>query len=99
MLGKRCNIVIPEWLEDCIIVQNSKKRCRAEKGYTLSRVLKRVHKTKMAQQRYRASFENGVRAGHALVDNRLLSISLRSYLSWLTSTQRSKSSILRSRWL
>ena len=71
MLGKRCNIVIPDWLEDCLTAQNSKKRCKAEKGYTLSRVLKRVHKTKLAQQRYRESFENGVRTGHALVDNRM----------------------------
>ncbi|KAH8596921.1 hypothetical protein B0O99DRAFT_705185 [Bisporella sp. PMI_857] len=69
-LGKYCNIVVGDWLADCLVSNNSKKRRRVEKGYTLNRVLRRVDKTRKAQERYRESFEEGVRAGHELVDNR-----------------------------
>jgi hypothetical protein len=69
-LGRRCNIVVKDWLEDCLITcEPSKKRCRAEKGYTINRILQRVNKSHEATQNYRESFEKGVRAGHEMVDN------------------------------
>jgi hypothetical protein len=46
-----------------------KRGARPEKGYTLDRVLKRVNISLNAQHRYRENFEQGVRAGHELVDN------------------------------
>lgn len=69
-LGPKCHIVVKDWLEDCLPPENAKKRCRAEKGYTLNRVLKRLNRTHKAQIRYRQSFEEGVRAAKELVDNR-----------------------------
>jgi hypothetical protein len=59
-----------EWLEDCLLTKTEKqKRARPEKGYTISRQLARVNKSAKEQKKYRASFEEGVRAGHVLVDN------------------------------
>ena len=68
-LGRRCNIVVRDWLEDCLPYVEKKKRVRPEKGYTLDRVLKRVNQSRKAQQRYRESFEDNIRASHELVDN------------------------------
>jgi hypothetical protein len=61
--------VVKDWLEDCLIGHVSQKRCRAEKWYTLGRVLKRVDDGLKKQKEYRLRFENGVRAGFELVDN------------------------------
>lgn len=69
-LGRRCNIVVGDWLVDCLPQQESKKRARAEKGYALDRVLKRVNQSQTAQKKYRESFEEGVRAGNELADSR-----------------------------
>lgn len=68
-LGRRCNIVVRDWLEDCLPCEEKKKRARPEKGYMLDRVLKRVNQSYNAQQRYRKSFEDGVQAGRDMVEN------------------------------
>jgi hypothetical protein len=66
-LGRHCNIVVKDWLEDCLTEKT--QRLRAEKGYSLNRVLKRGVQTIRRQENYRNSFEAGVRAGHELIDN------------------------------
>lgn len=68
-LGRQCNIVVRDWLEDCLSHDEKKKRARAEKGYTLDQVLKRVNQSHKARQRYRESFEDGVRACNELADH------------------------------
>ena len=69
-LGGQCHIVVKDWLEDCLIGHATQKRCRVEKGYALSRVLKRVKDGRDKQKEYRLKFEDGVRASYELVDNR-----------------------------
>jgi len=69
-LGRKCFIVVRDWLEDSLIGNSKKKTKRAEKPYTLNRVLKRVHRGLEDKKRYQESFEEGVRAGKELVDNR-----------------------------
>lgn len=69
-LGGKCYIIIKDWLEDCLAVDPSKKRCLAEKDYTLKQILRRAKETIKAKDRHRKSFDEGVQASHELVDNR-----------------------------
>ena len=69
-LGGQCKIVVQDWIADCLPSnQNSKKRKRPERGYTLDRTLARIKKGKKAQlDEYRKRFEEGVRASKDLAD-------------------------------
>jgi hypothetical protein len=69
-LGGQCNIVVQDWIADCLPChQNSKKRRKPERGYTLDRTLARIKKGKKAQlDEYRKRFEQGVRASKDLAD-------------------------------
>jgi hypothetical protein len=69
-LKTQCHIVARDWLEDCLIGHATRKRCRAEKPYTIGRVLKRIRNGLDKQKEYRVKFEDGVRASYELVDNR-----------------------------
>ncbi|RDL41230.1 uncharacterized protein BP5553_01209 [Venustampulla echinocandica] len=51
----KCQIVVFDWLEDCLL--RKVKRLRAERGYTLERTIKRIAKGKKDQQRFREKFE------------------------------------------
>jgi hypothetical protein len=68
-LGSKCNIVVKDWLEDCLIAKP--KRVRAVKGYSLPRVIKRGKQAIKNQIKYRQSFEDGVRTSYEFVDNRI----------------------------
>ena len=72
-LGGQCKIVVQDWIVDCLpSTQNSKKRKRPERGYTLDHTLKRIAKGKKDHAEYRKRFEEGVRASKEIVDNRKL---------------------------
>lgn len=69
-LGKKCHIVVRDWLEDCLIGHAKHKRCRVEKPYTLGRVLKRVKNGLEKQKEYRLKFAlESVLASEELVNN------------------------------
>lgn len=68
-LGSRCWIVTRDWLEDSLILNMKRKSRRAEKGYTLNRVLQRVKRGLDTKKKYAASFENGIKAAKELCDN------------------------------
>ncbi|PQE33960.1 brct domain-containing protein [Rutstroemia sp. NJR-2017a WRK4] len=70
-LGKRCKIVELDWIEDCLIGETGKKKKLATEGYSLSRVMKRLHYTDKQKKNYRNEFEDGVRAAEQFVDNKL----------------------------
>jgi len=48
---------------------NSKKRLRAEKGYTLDRTIMRLKKGKTNHAKYREKFAAGVKASKEMVDD------------------------------
>ncbi|KAM3075571.1 hypothetical protein ACMFMG_007710 [Clarireedia jacksonii] len=68
-LGKLCKIVELDWIEDCLIRETGKKKKLATEGYSLSRVMKRLHYTEKQKKNYRNGFEDGVRAAQQFVDN------------------------------
>ena len=69
-LGKKqCNIVVFDWLEDCLLGKKLKKGLRPEGPYTLDRTIARIRKGFTDHAEYRRKFEEGARANKALVDN------------------------------
>ncbi|KAF7864043.1 hypothetical protein EAF04_007008 [Stromatinia cepivora] len=70
-MGKRCHIVVIDWLVDCLTSKLNKKRKLVVTGYTLGRVIRRLHHTEDQKIKYRQRFEEGVKAGKELCDNRL----------------------------
>ncbi|TAQ84637.1 hypothetical protein B7494_g7041 [Chlorociboria aeruginascens] len=66
-----CFIVVIDWLEDCLVPTNAKKRCRAERGYTLDRTIRRIKAGKNAQKTYREKFQVGIDESKELVPMRL----------------------------
>lgn len=68
-LGRRCEIVVYDWLVDCITPSNPKKRLRNEKPYTLNRTIQRLRKGEKDLPTYRRNFEDGVKASKELCDN------------------------------
>lgn len=66
----KCHIVVFDWLEDSLVGPKGQKKKRAEKGYTLDRTIARLKQGKTDHERFRKSFEDGVRASKELCDNR-----------------------------
>lgn len=65
----RVHIVVFDWLEDSLLGAKGQKKKRAEKGYTLDRTIARLKKGKTDHDKFRKSFEDGVRASKELCDN------------------------------
>ncbi|CAD6442125.1 a641e0ef-6667-49e0-85f3-6d6de953918b [Sclerotinia trifoliorum] len=70
-MGKRCHIIVIDWLVDCLTSKLNKKKKLAVTGYTLGRVIRRLHHTEDQKIKYRQRFEEGVKACEELCDNRL----------------------------
>ncbi|QSZ37615.1 hypothetical protein DSL72_008714 [Monilinia vaccinii-corymbosi] len=70
-MGKRCHIVVIDWLVDCLTLKLNKKKKLVATGYSLGRVIRRLHHTEDQKIKYRQRFEEGVKAGKELCDNRL----------------------------
>ncbi|KAG4035166.1 hypothetical protein MFRU_002g05100 [Monilinia fructicola] len=70
-MGKRCHIVVIDWLVDCLTSRLNKKKKLVVTGYSLGRVIRRLHHTEDQKIKYRQRFEEGVKAGKELCDNRL----------------------------
>jgi hypothetical protein len=66
---KQCNIVVFDWLEDCLIGKKMKKGLKSERPYTLDRTLARIKKGKTDHAEYRKRFEEGAQASKELCDN------------------------------
>ncbi|ESZ91905.1 hypothetical protein SBOR_7699 [Sclerotinia borealis F-4128] len=62
-MGKRCHIVVIDWLVDCLTSKLNKKKKLVVTGYTLGRVIRRLHHTEDQKINYRQRFEEGVKAG------------------------------------
>lgn len=69
-MGKRCHIVVIDWLVDCLTLKTNKKKKLVVTGYTLGRVVRRLNYTEHQKIEYRRRFEEGVQAGKELCDNR-----------------------------
>ena len=67
--GKKCHIVSKDWLEDCLVPSNEKKRCLREKGYTLNTIMKRVRDGLKKNEEYRQTFEDGVNLSREMMGN------------------------------
>ncbi|KAF7888068.1 uncharacterized protein EAF02_002609 [Botrytis sinoallii] len=70
-MGKRCHIVVIDWLVDCLTLKTNKKRKLVVTGYTLGRVIRRLHHTEDQKTKYRQRFEENVKASKELCDDRL----------------------------
>ncbi|APA09529.1 predicted protein [Sclerotinia sclerotiorum 1980 UF-70] len=70
-MGKRCHIVVIDWLVDCLTSKLNKKKKLVATGYTLGRIIRRLHHTEDQKIKYRQRFEEGVKAAEELCDNRL----------------------------
>lgn len=75
-MGKRCHIVVIDWLVDCLTSRLNKKKKLVVTGYSLGRVIRRLHHTEDQKIKYRQRFEEGVKAGKELCDNRTFSFFL-----------------------
>ncbi|KAL3428225.1 hypothetical protein PVAG01_01734 [Phlyctema vagabunda] len=67
-LGRKCEIVTEDWLEDCLIRKKAKKLPVTD--YKLSRVLKRIRAGQAAREPHGARFEEGVQVAASIVQNR-----------------------------
>ncbi|TEY39999.1 hypothetical protein BOTCAL_0443g00060 [Botryotinia calthae] len=70
-MGKRCHIVVIDWLVDCLTLKTNKKKKLVVTGYTLGRVIRRLHHTEDQKIKYRQRFEENVKASKELCDDRL----------------------------
>ncbi|TGO84184.1 hypothetical protein BPOR_0538g00050 [Botrytis porri] len=70
-MGKRCHIVVIDWLVDCLTLETNKKKKLVVTGYTLGRVIRRLHHTEDQKIKYRQRFEENVKASKELCDDRL----------------------------
>ena len=70
-MGKRCHIVVIDWLVDCLTLKTNKKKKLVVTGYTLGRVIRRLHHTEDQKIKYRQRFEENVKASKELCDDRM----------------------------